>query len=99
MELIKNGDIRRHLKRASKNYIEKRKYCDSLLKIHLKDKVEYTIPSGGFGFLDNLMIVGGKSGGGEAAGEGEDLYGLLDFVGKFFLFCFVCFPFFKTILF
>lgn len=50
MELIKNGDIRRHLKRASKNYIEKRKYCDSLLKIHLKDKVKYTTPSGGLAF-------------------------------------------------
>jgi len=50
IELIQNGDIKRHLKRASKNYIEKREYCDNLLKIHLKDKTHYNAPTGGLAF-------------------------------------------------
>jgi GntR family transcriptional regulator/MocR family aminotransferase len=49
-ELIQNGDIKRHLKRASKNYIEKREYCDNLLRIHLKDKTHYNTPTGGLAF-------------------------------------------------
>jgi GntR family transcriptional regulator/MocR family aminotransferase len=50
VELIKNGDVKRHIKRATKYYDEKRKYLNELLQIHLKDKVHYNIPVGGLAF-------------------------------------------------
>jgi len=50
VELVKNGDVRRHVKRASKYYREKRTYFEMLLKTHLKGKVIYTVPSGGLAF-------------------------------------------------
>ncbi|MGH1335055.1 MAG: PLP-dependent aminotransferase family protein [Aureispira sp.] len=50
VELIKNGDIKRHIKRAIKYYKDKRLYLQQLLEEHLKDKIEYNLPSGGLAF-------------------------------------------------
>lgn len=46
--LLKNGDISRHLKKANKIYHERRDLLCSLLKEKLGDKVSFNIPSGGF---------------------------------------------------
>lgn len=50
VELIKNGDVKRHTRRAAKYYKEKRKYFKKLLDIHLRDKAMYTVPAGGLAF-------------------------------------------------
>ncbi len=46
--LLKNGDISRHLKKANKIYHERRDILCSLLREKLGDKVSFQIPSGGF---------------------------------------------------
>jgi len=46
--LLKNGDISRHLKKANKIYHERRDMLCNLLKEKLGDKVSFKIPSGGF---------------------------------------------------
>jgi GntR family transcriptional regulator/MocR family aminotransferase len=50
VELIKNGDVKRHIKRATKYYEDKRLYLDNLLQLHLKEKIIYNFPSGGSAF-------------------------------------------------
>ncbi|MBL4649660.1 MAG: PLP-dependent aminotransferase family protein [Aureispira sp.] len=50
VELIKNGDIKRHIKRAAKYYKNKKTYLEELLQTHLKDKVHYQTPTGGLAF-------------------------------------------------
>lgn len=50
VELIKNGDIKRHIKRAAKYYKDKRLYLQELLDTYLKGKVNYHLPSGGLAF-------------------------------------------------
>ncbi|MGN6181048.1 MAG: PLP-dependent aminotransferase family protein [Mucilaginibacter sp.] len=46
--LLKNGDISRHLKKTNKIYHERRDMLCNLLKEKLGDKVAFQIPSGGF---------------------------------------------------
>ncbi|MDH6303624.1 GntR family transcriptional regulator/MocR family aminotransferase [Parabacteroides sp. PF5-5] len=50
LELINEGDIRRHKKRMVSHYLEKRDFFDSLLNYYLKDKVTYKKPDGGLAF-------------------------------------------------
>lgn len=52
--LIKDGEVRRNVKRASKYYLDKRNYLDNLLKIHLKDKISYKTPKSGLAFWIKL---------------------------------------------
>jgi GntR family transcriptional regulator/MocR family aminotransferase len=46
--LLRNGDIDRHLKKANKIYHERRDYFCKLLRKELKGKVEFSEPAGGF---------------------------------------------------
>jgi len=46
--LLKNGDISRHLKKTNKIYHERRNMLCRLLNEHLGDKVSFKIPDGGF---------------------------------------------------
>ncbi|WP_264790806.1 MocR-like pyridoxine biosynthesis transcription factor PdxR [Aureispira anguillae] len=50
VELVREGAIKRHIKRAAKYYKDKRQYFEGLLKTHLGDKVDYTVPTGGLAF-------------------------------------------------
>lgn len=50
LELINEGDIRRHRKRMVTHYAEKRDFFVSLLDYYLKDKVVYKKPDGGLAF-------------------------------------------------
>ncbi|HZY37184.1 MAG TPA: PLP-dependent aminotransferase family protein [Mucilaginibacter sp.] len=46
--LLKNGDIGRHLKKTNKIYHERRDALAGLLNEHLGDKVSFKLPDGGF---------------------------------------------------
>ncbi|MGG5508097.1 MULTISPECIES: PLP-dependent aminotransferase family protein [unclassified Myroides] len=46
-ELIRQGELKRHLKKAKKCYFFRRDYLDELLQVHLKSYVEYQLPTGG----------------------------------------------------
>ena len=50
LQLIKDGTIKRHIKKATNHYRAKRDLATSLLKKYLKDKATYTIPEGGLAF-------------------------------------------------
>jgi GntR family transcriptional regulator/MocR family aminotransferase len=50
LQLIKDGTIKRHIKKATTRYKAKRDYTASLLKKYIKDKATYTIPDGGLAF-------------------------------------------------
>lgn len=50
VDLIQNGDIKRHIRRAAKYYKNKKNYLEKLLEIHLKGKVNYQTPTGGLAF-------------------------------------------------
>jgi len=50
LELINDGSIRKHLKRAALIYHKKRDYFDGLLQKHLREKVNYFLPDGGLAF-------------------------------------------------
>lgn len=50
LQLIKSGDIRRHMKRAIATYRVKRDLFEGLLMHHLRDKVEFNKPDGGLAF-------------------------------------------------
>jgi len=52
--MIKQGDIQRHTKKALKLYTERRGNFDLLLKKHLKQFVQYKIPEGGMAFWIGL---------------------------------------------
>jgi len=45
--LIKEGELKRHLKKAKKCYRERRDFLDALLKEKLSEYVSYTLPTGG----------------------------------------------------
>ncbi len=45
--LIREGELRRHLKKARKCYHQRRDLLDALLKTRLSEYVSYTLPSGG----------------------------------------------------
>ena len=46
--LLRNGDIDRHLKKANKIYHERRDFFCALLRRELKGKIEFSVPAGGF---------------------------------------------------
>ena len=46
-ELIKQGELKRHIKKAKKCYFARRDYLDQLLQEHLSVHITYTLPSGG----------------------------------------------------
>jgi len=79
--LLKNGDIGRHLKKTSKIYHERRDvFCD-LLKDHLGEHVSFKIPDGGFAvwlqYLNgiNAMEVAEKAGEmGLSVSNGEEYF-------------------------
>lgn len=50
LQLIKDGTIRRHIKKAFHYYKAKRDYTATLLTKHLKGKIQFTIPDGGLAF-------------------------------------------------
>lgn len=50
LQLIQDGTIRRHLKRASHHYRQKRDTVASLLNLHLGGRVKFVIPDGGLAF-------------------------------------------------
>ncbi|WP_257656494.1 MocR-like pyridoxine biosynthesis transcription factor PdxR [Parapedobacter lycopersici] len=45
--LIKEGELKRHLKKAKKRYHQRRDFLDTLLKEKLSKYVSYTLPTGG----------------------------------------------------
>jgi GntR family transcriptional regulator/MocR family aminotransferase len=59
--LLKNGDISRHLKKANKIYHERRDILCSLLQEQLGDHISFKIPDGGFGvwlsYLNGIKAV------------------------------------------
>jgi GntR family transcriptional regulator/MocR family aminotransferase len=50
LNLINEGKIKRHLKKANLVYKNKRDYFESLLNQYLKDKITFTKPEGGLAF-------------------------------------------------
>lgn len=50
LQLINEGEIKRHLKRTSAVYKAKRDYFESVCDLHLKGKVTYSKPNGGLAF-------------------------------------------------
>ena len=50
LQLINEGEIKRHLKRTSLIYKAKRDYFESICEIYLKEKATYTKPEGGLAF-------------------------------------------------
>lgn len=50
LNLINEGKIKRHLKKANLIYKSKRDFFESILNQHLKDKIQFTKPEGGLAF-------------------------------------------------
>ncbi len=50
LELIKEGVIKRHLKRVTSVYLKKRDYFENLLTEHLNTRVDFQKPNGGLAF-------------------------------------------------
>lgn len=50
LQLINDGTIKRHLRKATNYYKSKREFTETLLKRYLKNKVDYTMPEGGLAF-------------------------------------------------
>ncbi|ATC36337.1 TPA: PLP-dependent aminotransferase family protein [Elizabethkingia anophelis] len=50
LQLINDGTIKRHLKKATHFYRAKRDFAAELLRKHLKSKADYHIPEGGLAF-------------------------------------------------
>lgn len=50
LELIKDGTIRRHIKRSTQYYKHKRDFTASLLQSRLAGKIDFKIPDGGLAF-------------------------------------------------
>lgn len=50
LELIRSGEIRRHIRRSIRYYKERRDYFASLLKQRLSEIIEFTTPQGGLAF-------------------------------------------------
>lgn len=49
-QLVRDGDIKRHIKRATKIYEHKRDFFSELLNQELKDSFEFKVPNGGLAF-------------------------------------------------
>lgn len=50
LQLIREGTIKRHIKKATNHYKAKRDFTATLLKTYIGDKVSYVIPDGGLAF-------------------------------------------------
>ncbi|MER3465387.1 MAG: PLP-dependent aminotransferase family protein [Chitinophagaceae bacterium] len=50
LELIKDGTIKRHLKRVTSVYLKKRDYFENLIYETLKNKIDFQKPNGGLAF-------------------------------------------------
>ncbi|MGG5207600.1 PLP-dependent aminotransferase family protein [Chryseobacterium sp. MIQD13] len=50
MQLIKEGAVKKHIKKATVHYKNKRDFVYSLLEKYLKDIVDFTLPEGGLAF-------------------------------------------------
>ena len=50
LQLIQDGTIKRHLKKATNYYKTKRNFTQLMLEKYLKDKVSYSVPEGGLAF-------------------------------------------------
>lgn len=50
LQLIKDGTLKRHIRRASLHYKAKRDFTAGLLDKYLKDKADYSVPEGGLAF-------------------------------------------------
>ncbi|WP_333662859.1 PLP-dependent aminotransferase family protein [Chishuiella changwenlii] len=50
LQLIKDGIIKRHIKKATNHYKAKRDFMAALLNEHMNNKATYTIPEGGLAF-------------------------------------------------
>ncbi|GEM67108.1 GntR family transcriptional regulator [Sphingobacterium mizutaii NBRC 14946 = DSM 11724] len=57
LQLIKDGTIKRHIKKASHHYKAKRDFMAGLLKKYMEDRATYSVPEGGLAF----WIVPNKS--------------------------------------
>lgn len=50
LQLIKDGTIKRHIKKATNHYKAKRAFMATVLNKHIKNKATYAIPEGGLAF-------------------------------------------------
>lgn len=50
LQLMKDGTLKRHIKKATSHYKEKRDYTVRLLETYLRDKITYQVPEGGLAF-------------------------------------------------
>ena len=50
LQLIKDGTVKRHIKKATLHYKSKRDLIAKLIKIHLKNMATFSIPEGGLAF-------------------------------------------------
>ncbi|MCE7073134.1 PLP-dependent aminotransferase family protein [Dyadobacter sp. CY327] len=50
LQLINDGTIKRHIKKATGHYRSKRDYTLSLLNTYMKEKADYIVPEGGLAF-------------------------------------------------
>lgn len=50
LQLVKDGTIKRHIKKATNHYKFKRDFMTTLLNKHIKNKATYVIPEGGLAF-------------------------------------------------
>lgn len=50
LQLIKDGTIKRHIKKATNHYKAKRDFMGTVLNKHIKNKATYAIPEGGLAF-------------------------------------------------
>jgi GntR family transcriptional regulator/MocR family aminotransferase len=79
--LLKNGDIGRHLKKANKLYHERRDVLCSLLQQHLSGYISFRIPDGGFAvwiqyidILDPVKVAKRAAELGLVISDGTDYY-------------------------
>lgn len=50
LQLINDGTIKKHLRKATNYYKAKRDFTEALLRLHLANKADYTVPDGGLAF-------------------------------------------------
>lgn len=50
LQLVKDGTIKRHIKKATNHYKVKRNFMTTLLNKHIRNKATYVIPEGGLAF-------------------------------------------------
>lgn len=58
LQLIKDGTIKRHIKKATNHYKVKRDFMATVLSKYMKDKATYAIPDGGLAFwiVPNVQV-------------------------------------------